>query len=168
MDEPQRREAHEADFTFTIGDMEPDVLKVTAFRGTEGVSELFHFRIEVCSELQLPEFSELVGAAAKLQIATDSGTRYVRGIISSFERTGRSRTRNYAAAELVPLHWLLCFLGRSGGSRARAREAGRGQESRAGQKGRAGQEERARQEARREEEKEEEAQASEDQISLET
>ena len=106
-EQPQTRSADTADFIFTAGEMESDVLKVTAFRGTEGISELFHFRIELCSELQLPEFSELVGASAKLEIATDSGTRFVRGIISSFERTGQSRTRNYAAAELVPLHWLL-------------------------------------------------------------
>lgn len=97
----------EADFIFRVGDLPPDALKVTAFNGTESISELFHFRIELCSTDANIEVNAVLGKPCTLEIAGPSGSRFVNGIIRAFERVGEGQWLTHYAAEVGPVHWLL-------------------------------------------------------------
>ena len=87
-EQPEARAADTADFTFTVGEMQSDVLKVTGFTGEEGISRLFGFRIELCSDDANIDFNEVVGKSCVLEIAGAHGSRYVCGIVRQFEQTG--------------------------------------------------------------------------------
>jgi type VI secretion system secreted protein VgrG len=105
--EEQARPADTADFTFKAGSLDADELRVTGFSGTEALSELFHFHVDLCSdEAEIP-FDEVVGKAALLEIHGSFGTRYVNGIVQRFEARGQSANLFHYAADIVPLHWLL-------------------------------------------------------------
>ncbi len=96
-----------ADFTFKAGDLETDELLVTGFSGTEGISELFLFRVDLCSVTRDIDFNTIVGTPGLLEIASSSGSRYVNGIVRSFARTREGSSLTHYTAELVPLHWML-------------------------------------------------------------
>lgn len=101
------RPASEADFTFKAGDKTTEDLKVTGFTGTEEISRLFSFRLELCSDDSDIVFDEIVGKPCTLEIHSASGSRFVNGIVRRFERTGEGVSLTYYAAEIVPVHWLL-------------------------------------------------------------
>ncbi len=103
----ERPAAHSADFTFVVGDCPPDLLKVTRFTGEEGLSRLFCFRVELCSDEADIDFAEMLGKPCCLEITGRHGTRYVNGIVRQFEQTGLGSSLTYYAAEIVPLPWLL-------------------------------------------------------------
>ncbi len=107
MPDTQPRTGQEADFTFTVGDLPNDVLKVTRFEGTEGISELYQFRIDFCSDDAELDFNEIVGKSCSLEIAGMHGSRYLNGIVRSFERTKEGTHLTHYAAQVVPMHWLL-------------------------------------------------------------
>jgi len=99
--------AHEADFTFRVGELPVEELKVTGFWGTEGLSELYHFTLDFCSDNAAVEFDAVVGQRCVLRIQSAEGSRYVNGIVRRFARTGEANRLTYYRAEIVPLHWLL-------------------------------------------------------------
>jgi len=101
------RSACQADFTFTTNGGPVDELLVTAFSGTEAISELFRFRVELCSDDADIDFNAIVGQPCALEIAGSSGSRFVNGIVRCFERTGCGSRVTHYAAEIVPVHWLL-------------------------------------------------------------
>lgn len=101
------RPADHADYTFVVGDLDPEVLMVTGFSGAEELSRLFHFRVELCSNDPEIDPADLINKACALEIAGPSGSRYVNAIVRRFERLGESATKSYYAAEIVPKHWLL-------------------------------------------------------------
>ena len=102
-----QRPAYIADFTLKVGELDTEVLKVTRFEGTEGISELFSFHLELCSDNSDIPFADVVGKPCVLEIGGVNGSRFVNGIIRQFARTGEgSHLTNYAA-EIVPVHWLL-------------------------------------------------------------
>jgi len=107
MAEAQVRPASVADFTFKAADKTTEDLKVTGFAGTEEISRLFSFRVELCSDDPDIAFDEIVGKACVLEISAASGSRLVNGIVRRFERTGEGSSLTYYAAEIVPVHWLL-------------------------------------------------------------
>lgn len=107
MAETVRLRASEADFTFKVGELSTEDLKVTGFTGTEGLSELFHFRVELCSSRRDVNFAEVVGKPCTLEIASSQGSRYVNGIVRRFARTREGSSLSHYAAEVVPVHWLL-------------------------------------------------------------
>ncbi len=100
-------------FTFEVGDYGPDELLVTSFRGTEGVSELFRFEIELASEDAEVDFEAVVGQSATLKWSESDGDRYVHGIVSAFEATGFGRRFTRYRATLVPGVWPLTLIRRS-------------------------------------------------------
>ena len=67
--------ADTADFTFKIDDLDVDVLKVLAFEGTEGISELFRFRVELCSDDANIDLNALLGKPCSLEIYAAGGAR---------------------------------------------------------------------------------------------
>ena len=110
--------ANVADFIFRAqADLGAELL-VTAFRGEEGISELFRFEVDLSWEAGEIPLQTLVGQPAVLEIVGTAGTRFVNGIIRRFARTGDTIMRtlpgrgasrgltNYTA-EIVPVHWLL-------------------------------------------------------------
>lgn len=104
---PEVLKASQADFTFRVGELTTEDLKVTAFHGTEGINELFHFHVEFCSDLADLDFETIVGKPCFLEIAGTAGSRYVNGIVQRFARTGEGSKLTYYAADIVPVHWLL-------------------------------------------------------------
>lgn len=101
------RPGDEADYRFVIGEMSGDELWVTRFFGSEQISRLFHFRLELCSENPDLDPGTLVNQPCVLEIAGAAGTRYVHGLVRRFERLGESATRSYYAADIVPNAWML-------------------------------------------------------------
>jgi type VI secretion system secreted protein VgrG len=100
-------------FTFEAGELGPTDLLVTSFRGSEGVSELFHFEIELASEDADLDFEAVIGQAGKLVFSEPDGDRYVHGIVSGFEAIGFGRRFARYRATLVPGVWALTLIRRS-------------------------------------------------------
>jgi type VI secretion system secreted protein VgrG len=107
MAQASARPASVADFTFRAADKTTEDLKVTGFTGTEEISRLFSFRVELCSDDADITFDEIVGKPCVLEIRAASGSRYVNGIVRRFVRTGEGTNLTHYAAEIVPVHWLL-------------------------------------------------------------
>ncbi len=97
----------EADFIFRAAELPPDVLKVTAFKGTEAISELFRFRVNLCSTDANVRADAILNKPCTLEIAGPSGSRFVNGIVWAFERVGEGVRLTHYAVEIVPVHWLL-------------------------------------------------------------
>ena len=82
-----------------------DRLRVTSFSGTEALSSLFSFIVELESDEPV-EFDEVVGNAVTVSLEMRGGTRHVNGIVSRFSAAGAGATTAYFA-EVVPWLWLL-------------------------------------------------------------
>ena len=83
------------------------------FEGTEGLSTLFSFELDLVSENNNIAFDEIIGQNLTVAIARDSGgLRYFNGIVSRFSLEGDvggdggDGMTNYSAT-LVPWFWLL-------------------------------------------------------------
>ncbi len=99
--------ADTAEFVFRAAGGDNQLLRVVAFSGSEGLNQLFHFSLELVSDEPDLEFDKLVGEPCVLEIATESGPRYVNGIVRLFERLHEGSSKTHYAAEIVPRHWLL-------------------------------------------------------------
>src|SRR5262245_28622218 len=106
--------ADTADFTFTIFDPaaaegeDAGRLKVVGFTGAEGLSELYQFRVELCSDDASIDPAQMVGRDATLTIAGGAGKRRIHGIVRACQRAGQtSDGTSLFVAELVPVQWLL-------------------------------------------------------------
>lgn len=104
---PVVRVTDRADFLFEAGGYDAEVLRVARFHGTEGLSQLSRFEIELTSTDPDIDMDALVGEKACLSWKGMEETRWVHGIVSSFELTGFGRSLSYYAARLVPRVWLL-------------------------------------------------------------
>jgi type VI secretion system secreted protein VgrG len=102
-----RNRAAEADLTFRVGAMDDTVLKVVHFNGTEGISQLYQFTLELASKDGEIDFAKVLGEAGLLTIQGDPEPRYVSGIVSRFEQAGRGTDFTRYRATLVPALWLL-------------------------------------------------------------
>lgn len=96
-----------ADYTFKAGDYPSDKLKVVSFSGSEGVSELFRFSIELASSDAEVDFDAVVGQPALLTIRGPKSKRHVHGLISLFEQIGKDGKLTRYRAEVVPSVWML-------------------------------------------------------------
>ncbi len=86
----------------------PDKLLVHSFEGTERVSGLFHYRIQMFSEDTALAFETIVGKSMTLEIAQSSGdSRCVNGIVSTFAQTGSDARVAFYTADVYPWFWLL-------------------------------------------------------------
>jgi len=102
-----RNRAAEADLTFRVGSLDDTVLKVVQFNGTEGISQLFQFTLELASTDGEIDFAKVLGEAAMLTIQGNPEPRYVSGIVCRFEQAGRGTDFTRYRATLVPAFWLL-------------------------------------------------------------
>ncbi len=91
-----------------------DVLLLTGFNGTEGLSRLFDFELDLLSENPNIPFADIIGKNVTVSILLPDGDkRFFNGIISRFsqgrsggEEGGDPRLSHYRA-EMVPWPWLL-------------------------------------------------------------
>ena len=89
-------------------------LMLTRFSGTEGISALFSFELEMLSENQEIAFDKIIGEAVTVSIIlADGDSRFFNGIVSRFsqgsgggESGGNTRFSHYTAT-MVPWLWLL-------------------------------------------------------------
>jgi type VI secretion system secreted protein VgrG len=85
-----------------------DVLLLTGFMGSEAISQLFHFELEMVSEQESIPFDSLIGKNVSLRVRLADGTdRYFNGFISRFSQGGRDHDFTYYRAEMVPWLWFL-------------------------------------------------------------
>jgi len=101
------RPAQLADFTFQVGSYTNNELRVVRFSGSEAISELFSFDLELASEDNAIDFDKVVGQVAKLTIFHDDGARQVSGLIRSFAQGGAGVRFTRYQATLVPTVWPL-------------------------------------------------------------
>ena len=91
-----------------------DELLLTSFTGTEAISQLFHFDLNLLSTNHNIKFEGIVGKSATLSIILSDGSlRFINGVISSFSQQRGFLERDsslhlsFYSAELVPWLWLL-------------------------------------------------------------
>jgi type VI secretion system secreted protein VgrG len=92
-------------FSCPLGD---DALLIESLQGSEGVSRLFEFHAELLSEVQREvNPNVMVGARVSVSIAlTDvRGSRYINGIVASFEQDTGDSEFNMFHARIVPALW---------------------------------------------------------------
>lgn len=91
-------------YKFQCGKYADGDLRVLSFRGTEGVSRLFRYEIELTSPGADIDLDSMVGQRARLLIGSIESRRYVNGIIERFEQggSGGAADETIYCATLVP------------------------------------------------------------------
>ena len=85
-----------------------DKLLVRAFTGEEHLSGLFHYRLDLLSEDDSLDFTQIVGKAVTLTLALPGGSsQYVNGIVGRFTQGGQNERFTSYYAELHPWLWML-------------------------------------------------------------
>ena len=87
-----------------------DALLLTRFDGTEAISQLFRFHLDLLAATETPvKFDKILGQAVTVRVdQTDNRKRYFHGIVSRFTQAGRSdRGFGVFRAEVVPKFWIL-------------------------------------------------------------
>ncbi|PYV12047.1 MAG: type VI secretion system tip protein VgrG, partial [Acidobacteria bacterium] len=97
----------QADFYFKTDAYSDSELRVVRFEGTEALSQLFHFRLELAMDEAEADFDALLGKPGLLRIEGLEATRYISGIVSRFEQSSEPTRLTHYVAELVPKIWLL-------------------------------------------------------------
>jgi type VI secretion system secreted protein VgrG len=87
----------------------PDALLLIGFRGTEGLSQLFQFHLDLIALAEAPvDFAKVLGQPAVVELDLPNGeVRYFHGIISRLSQGGKDDTFIHYRGELVPFFWLL-------------------------------------------------------------
>ncbi|MFN8587445.1 MAG: type VI secretion system tip protein TssI/VgrG [Candidatus Eisenbacteria bacterium] len=99
-------EAEKAFFRLEVdGVSEP--LDVTAFSGTEGLSQPYRFEVELATTGADLAFDDFLGKPALLSIETSGDTRWFHGIVSEFEEKHHGPQRSNWTAVIVPRLWTL-------------------------------------------------------------
>jgi type VI secretion system secreted protein VgrG len=85
-----------------------DVLLVTGFRGTEGISRLYRYELDLLGVRPFdPEFEKVLGQPIKVELELPNGlTRTFGGICSRFAQGRQDDTFNHYRATMVPRFWL--------------------------------------------------------------
>ncbi len=91
-----------------------DVLLITGFSGSEGISIPFSFELDLLSENHAIAFSDIIGNNATVSVSLTNGEiRYFNGIISRFSQrqgsgeSGEDISLSYYSATMIPWLWLL-------------------------------------------------------------
>lgn len=86
-----------------------DKFLLRSFTGTEGVSQLFHFHLDMLSEDPAISFDDMIGqnVSFSVRLADTSKARYFNGYVSRFRQLpGEERLTKYEC-EVVPWLWFL-------------------------------------------------------------
>jgi len=86
-----------------------DRLLLRSFTGTESISRLFHFKLDLLSTDFAIDFDDIVGrnVTIRLRLAGEDSFRYFNGIVSRFAQLPVEGHLARYEAEVVPLFWLL-------------------------------------------------------------
>ena len=85
-----------------------DKLLLSGFSGTEELSRLFCFRLEMISPVENIAFNDIVGKKVTFSIGRpDGGRRYFCGHVSRFSNHGKGDFLNSYSCEVVPWLWFL-------------------------------------------------------------
>ncbi len=85
-----------------------DVLLLSSFAGTEGISRPFSYRIDMLSLDPEIVATDLLRTTMRLDIdMPDGGTRHVHGLVRSFAQLGQGEELTSYRAEIVPWTWFL-------------------------------------------------------------
>jgi type VI secretion system secreted protein VgrG len=85
-----------------------DVLLLRGFSGSETISQLFHFDLDLLSENDSIKFQDVVGKNVTLRIFdADGKERHWNGFISRFSQGAQDRRLTAYRAQMVPWLWFL-------------------------------------------------------------
>jgi type VI secretion system secreted protein VgrG len=90
-----------------------DVLLLSAFRGTEAISSLFSFELDLLSSNNAIAFENIIGEKVTVTVElADKSVRYFNGVISRFSQSAGRKTEgslrlSQYRATMVPWTWLL-------------------------------------------------------------
>ena len=85
-----------------------DVLLLRGFKGTESISRLFKFELDLLSENSSISFPDIIGKNVTISLKQpDESYRYINGIISRFGQHATEEQFTAYSAEMVPWLWLL-------------------------------------------------------------
>jgi type VI secretion system secreted protein VgrG len=85
-----------------------DVLLLRGFTGSEAISQLFHFDLDLLSGNDSIRFQDVVGKSVTLRIYdANGGERYWNGFISRFSQGAQDRRLTAYRAQMVPWLWFL-------------------------------------------------------------
>jgi type VI secretion system secreted protein VgrG len=86
-----------------------EVLLLRSFEGTEHISRLFSFDLDLVSDSDSLSPDTIIGKDVTFRVgfATEQSIRYFNGIVKSFELQGRDQAIASYRAEVVPWFWLL-------------------------------------------------------------
>ncbi|CAE6781753.1 Type VI secretion system spike protein VgrG1a [Nitrospira defluvii] len=97
----------EAPHLFKVGAYSADKLRVVRFEGSEGLSQVYRFSLDLASSDPKIDFDQVVGQPALLTARGSRGIRLVHGLVSAFEQTGKEGKWGLYRAEMVPAIWKL-------------------------------------------------------------
>lgn len=100
------RDADTAKFGFEVKNLDTE-LRVASFRGSEGMSYLFQFELELVSEDPEIDFAKVVNQQAVITIEGQEEPRYVHGIVRRFEQGAQGNRFTHYHAWVVPKLWWL-------------------------------------------------------------
>jgi hypothetical protein len=86
-----------------------DKLELIRLEGSEYISDLFHFRLEMKSKDSAIDFTQIVGKSVTISftLADNTKKRYINGIIARFGHAGSHDEFTYYYADLMPALWKL-------------------------------------------------------------
>jgi type VI secretion system secreted protein VgrG len=87
-----------------------DVLLIESLEGAEGISRLFEFRVELLATVDTTiDPKSIVGAKVAVAIGLNDkqGSRWINGIVASFEQCAGDTEFNVYQARIVPAMWQL-------------------------------------------------------------
>ena len=99
------QEQHRLSITTPLG---KDVLLLRGFNGSEAISRLFHFDLDLLSENDSIHFEDVVGRNVTLKIDDANGVeRHWNGFISRFSQGAQDGRLTAYYAQMVPWPWLM-------------------------------------------------------------
>src|SRR5579863_2867452 len=87
-----------------------DVLLIEKLYGAEGISRLFDYQVDLLATVDTTiDPKSMIGAKVAVAIALNDtqGSRWINGIVASFEQCAGDREYNVYKARIVPAMWQL-------------------------------------------------------------
>ena len=99
-------EPKQGQFGFEIEKV-PTKFYVYKFTGSEGISQLYEFAIDLVSEDAAVDLESVIAQPAVLTLYRSNQPIQIKGILASFEQRGKDLEHVHYQAVLVPMVWLL-------------------------------------------------------------
>jgi type VI secretion system secreted protein VgrG len=96
-------------FLFIETRLGPNELLLLSFTGTEGISQLFSFQLELVSQNHRIKFEDVIGQAVSFGVSGQDGhePRHIHGIVTAFTQLPSLHRLARYRAEVSPKLWLL-------------------------------------------------------------